>query len=279
MGCANSSTKAVAAPTNSSTKAAAAPTLLTSKPHSIVVEKGVKDILLVTSRDNLGAAPPPEESAERIEEVPKHQSYTLAPKEAEEKSMTHLPSDPEPLLAPSPPVDTIKSPHSNVHASPPQSTRESFASIHSGRSAASAYSTATNFTFGQKCSPMPMPSQLLTLQEDETLAETEGEEVLEDIPEYFMPASYVVGETSDELPEDSVATIGRAVEQSVHALVDAGEGLWSHVKNAWTTRYSMLTPAEEEEDADSDAKGSEVEASRQGRWRHLKGLDWSCGTD
>jgi len=93
-----------------------------------------------------------------------------------------------------------------------------------------------------------------------------------------MAPGYIADDVSDALPEDAVATMGRAVEQSVHALVDAGEGVWSHVKNAWSTGYSSLTPIEEEVDTDGDAEGEEVETSRQGRWRPLRGLDWSCAS-
>lgn len=242
-----------------------------------MVAKGVEDFV-ATSRDS----PLSDENADQTAvpaaaEVAQQQSYTLPPKEPKEQSRTCLLSQLESSLAPPPPVDTITSLHNNVHLSPPRSGMESFASNHSGRSAASAYSAATNFTFGQKCSPMPMPSQLLTLQEDKPLAEIGDEEVCEDMPEYSMAASYAV-DASGELHEDSVAKMGRAVEQSVHAFVDAGESAWSHIQRAWTSRYGMLTPITEEVGADSDAMSSEVKTARQGSWRPLRGLDWSCAS-
>lgn len=134
---------------------------------------------------------------------------------------------------------------------------ESFAS---GYSMGTDYSATTNFSFGPRSatptrSPTPTGSlgnsRLFTLQEDASSAENPAR--LEDVD------------------EDSLAPVARAVEKTVHALVDASEDAWTHAQAAWKNRWSL--PGLDEEDADIQESNF---ASRRRRGPAC-GLPWTCG--
>lgn len=300
--------------TNSSQKPASAPTLLTSKSIGNVVEKGAKQ-LIPDAKEELHHGQRPQELPENGQFKGALEDVTLEAKTLPPEHYEGIPSPADlqkSLEHPRPPVDTIKSLDTLTDPSPPAantldintipsplpSAMESFASSHSG------YSASTNFTFGHKWTPpqstrsllVGRNSGLLTLQEDAPLAEateSAGKERHVDTPESCLApglASHEDGhghqsleapvpcEATEEVSEDSVAHVQRVVEKTVHALVDAGEDAWDHVRSAWNDRYSMLTPIQEETEVDLDAEENASERS----W-HRKPLrafgGWQCVSD
>jgi hypothetical protein len=66
-----------------------------------------------------------------------------------------------------------------------------------------------------------------------------------------------------ERPGDSLDPVAEAVERTVHALVDAGEGAWSHAKTAWDSRWGCL----EEEDEDGHITSRRQKLPQPSSWQ------------
>lgn len=126
----------------------------------------------------------------------------------------------------------------------------------------SSHSLRTNFSFGLK----PSTRSFNTVSSNNLASLPEGNVAQEAIAEeYSMDGAH------DEV--DGMTQLGQAVEKTVHALVDAGEGAWSQAKSAWNSQWSMYRI--EEEDGE-DAGDAEELASRK-RLRNPKELSWACG--
>jgi len=128
---------------------------------------------------------------------------------------------------------------------------DSFASSYS---AGTSYSAATNFSFGPRLSTPTRSmtpaknSSLFTLQEDLACES-------DDAPSW---------------PEKALPVVAKAVEETVHALVDAGEGAWTHARAAWINRWTLTTLEESGEDDEDDLETFPPK-------RPSRQLPWLCG--
>lgn len=135
---------------------------------------------------------------------------------------------------------------------------------------ASSYSAATNFSFGPKL-PAPSLNSLGSTRrptpreeaEDMHSARIAAKAKVEAAPEPFALIS-------EETNQDAWT----AVENTVHALVGAGEDAWSQAKLAWSNPWGLESLVEEDEEEGRDMDGKLEKAVD---WRPFGALRWTCG--